>query len=322
MSTFEELRGIIEQANTITIWGHALPDGDCYGSQIGLRDALRVTYPDKKVYAIGTGYPSLFELIGKMDEVNEDDIRESLAILVDVSCLRRVEDERVNLASSFMKFDHHNPNREHEYFDGPNFVDMHRIAAAEIIYDFLKENGMTIPVSSAYALYTGILTDSGGFLYFGTTKHTFEVGDELIELGADPEKIKDIVYHETPDMKAFKAYMCAHTKVYGQVAYCWINKPEYETYNLEYEVASSFVNAIANAKPNKVYAYFCEAPWGEIRVELRSNSGYGVQKTAAKFGGGGHTFAAGLSIVDGKPKLEEVLKALDEIRPYNMDSEA
>ena len=317
MATFKELRGSIEKADTITIWGHALPDGDCYGSQIGLRDALREAYPNKKIYAIGSGMPCLFPLIGEMDKVSDEEIRGSLGILVDVSCLRRVEDQRVNSCGTCIKFDHHNPNREHEGFDGLSFVDMERIAAAEIIYDFLVESGMTIPVSSANALYAGILTDSGGFLYYGTTQHTFDVAKRLEELGADGKAIHDIVYYETPEEKAFKQYMREHTKTYGQVAYCWIDRSEYEQFGLTYEVASSFVNAIARAKPNKVYAYFCESPWGEIRVELRSNSGYGVQKIAAQFLGGGHTFAAGLSIIDGKPTLEEVLEALDHATPYN-----
>ena len=321
MATFKQLQGIIEKAKTITIWGHGLPDGDCYGCQIGLRDALRATYPEKKVYAIGTGIPALFPLIGEMDEVSEETIKESLAIIVDVSCLRRVEDQRVNLASSFMKFDHHNPNRARESFDGPSCVDMKRIAAAEIIYDFLSETKMSIPSSSANALYAGILTDSGGFLYYGTTKHTFDVAEALVALGAEPKKITDIVYYETPEESAFKDYMRAHTKLYGQVAYCWINRSEYESFGLTYEVASSFVNSIARVAPNKAYAYFCESPWGEIRVELRSNSGYAIQPVAAKFGGGGHTFAAGLSIIDGLPKLEDVLQALDKALPYNEDKE-
>ena len=319
MNTFGELYSIIEKADVVTIWGHGLPDGDCYGSQIALREALRDHFPNKKVYAVGTGIPSLFEFISPMDEVDDETIASSLAVLVDVSCLHRVEDQRVRLAKGFIKFDHHNPNYLSEPFEHPQYADKNRIAAAEILFDFFIENNMSINRVCANALYTGLMTDSGDFIFYGTTPHTMEVAKKCIELGADRKTLKRIIYRETPEMKAFKRYMCEKTKQFGQVGYCWINKEEYESFGLAYEDASSYVNAIANAVPNNVYAYFCEAPNGEIRVELRSNKGFPVQPVAAYFGGGGHTFAAGLSIIDGKPTMEEVLEELDHVKGYDID---
>ena len=319
MNSYAELFGIIERAEAITIWGHGLPDGDCYGCQIALREAIKGCFPEKKVFAIGSGIPSLFEFISPMDEVDDETIKDSLAILVDVSCLRRVEDQRVRLAKSFIKFDHHNPNYVIEPFEHPFYADKNRIAACEILYDFFVETGMPINKMCANALYVGMMTDSGDFIFFGTTQHTLDVAEECIRLGANRKKLKQIIYRETPEMKAFKRYMCEKTVAYGQVAYCCIKKEEYESFGLIYEDASSYVNAIANAKPCNVYAYFCEAPTGEIRVELRSNKGFPVQPTAAFFGGGGHTFAAGLSIIDGKPKMEDVLEELNRIKGYDID---
>ena len=52
----EDFFKLIEQYDTITIFGHIYPDGDCYGSEIGLRETLRHFYPNKKIYALGSGF--------------------------------------------------------------------------------------------------------------------------------------------------------------------------------------------------------------------------------------------------------------------------
>ena len=87
---FEQLQKVIEQYDSIVLFGHAFPDGDCYGSQIGLREALRLNYPDKKVYAVGSGLRRFFRFIAPMDEIDDEVIKNSLAILLDGNDLSRM----------------------------------------------------------------------------------------------------------------------------------------------------------------------------------------------------------------------------------------
>ena len=115
MASFERLYRMMADAKTIIITGHVEPDPDCYGCQIGLRNLLRTRFPGKKILAIGSGVPALFPLISPMDEAADEDFNGALCILVDVSCLRRCEDPRVVNCASFLKFDHHDPNRHNEY---------------------------------------------------------------------------------------------------------------------------------------------------------------------------------------------------------------
>ena len=168
MEGYKELFGIIRRANRIAIYGHSLPDGDCYGCQIGLRDILRLAFPEKKIYAIGSGIPQFSHYFGEMDEPDEADLRGSLAIIVDVSCLRRVERKEVYLSGEFIKFDHHTPNREGEEFPFPCILEPERVSCAEIIADFALFNNLEIPPSAAAALYLGMVTDSGKFAFFET----------------------------------------------------------------------------------------------------------------------------------------------------------
>ena len=134
----------IRDAKIITIWGHVMPDPDCYGCQIGLRDILRLNFPDKKVYAIGSGIPVLFDRLKGMDnDVSDEEIASSLGILVDVSCIRRVEDQRVCKVKDLLKFDHHMFN-EGEEFPYPSIVDPERVSAAEIIAEWAERNSLII----------------------------------------------------------------------------------------------------------------------------------------------------------------------------------
>ena len=315
MATFQELYSIISSYETITIWGHGLPDGDCYGSQVALKNMIQDSFPEKHVYIYGSGNPEFFDILGPMDQMDESIVKESLGILVDVSCLSRVECKEVYGCKAYIKFDHHSPNRLHEGFPHPGFVDHDRIAACEILYDFAVEMGLKISKIAAEALYLGMATDSGKFIYHGTTPHTVEAIAHLHECGADFKKILEVAYYERPEVRSFKAFMKRHAKTSGQVCYLVIHKDTYARYGVTYEEGSSFVNAIAGKYGRPIYALFAEDEQGNYRVELRSNKLYPVHPTAVRFGGGGHMYAAGCSIIDGKPTVEEILAALNEVQP-------
>ena len=314
MGNFETLLQTIKQAKVITIWGHALPDGDCYGCQIALREIIKDNFPDKEAYAIGTGVPSFFERIAPMDDVNEKTIRESLAILVDVSCLRRVEDQRVSLAKEFMKFDHHDPNRAGESFPYPDsYVDHHRIACAEIIENFATQNGLKISKIAAEALYLGILTDSGCFRFYGTNKQTCEAVNRLMKLGVEPISIRRIAFYEDPKTKAFHRYLCKVVKHYKNVSYVYLKSEDYLSQGMSYEEAGSMVNCIETVGNPDIYCLFTEDGKGEVRGELRSDKGYPVQPTATHFHGGGHRFAAGTTTYSYEESME-VVEELSQVQ--------
>ena len=87
---YKEIWNRIRSYDSIVIFGHINPDGDCYGSQIGLKNAILDNFQDKKVFIVGTGYPKLFSLMGSLDQVDDDTIKNSLAIVVDTSNQYRI----------------------------------------------------------------------------------------------------------------------------------------------------------------------------------------------------------------------------------------
>ncbi len=313
MASFEEIRQRIESYPVILIGGHAYPDGDCYGCQIGLRELLRAAYPAKKVYAVGSGFPVLCSLLSPMDAPKEEEVQGALGILVDVSCLPRVESPLLSLCKEHVKFDHHEPHKLGEEFAGLSFVDPERVSCAEIVAEFGMEMGYPFSSLSASALYAGILTDSGRFMYHGVCRKTFEDVGFLFRHGIDAKTLIENLYHEEENEKAFKKWMRKNAESYGQVCYVYAHPNDYEAYGLSFDQASSYVNALAGCFGAKIYLYLCEREDGWVRVEYRSNHGYPVVEVAKAFGGGGHRYAAGSEIKDGKPAIRDILEALDEV---------
>lgn len=315
MATFASLLKTIEKEKVITIWGHGIPDGDCYGSQIGLREILRANYPEKEVYAIGSGCPALFERLSPMDEIDEKTIRESLAILVDVSCLRRVEDQRVVLAKRFAKIDHHNPNKKGEAFPYPDaYVDHSKIACAEIIENFAFENHLKITKKAAEALYLGILTDSGCFRFYGTSLNTCQTVCRLMKQGVEPISIRKIVYYEDDRTKEFHRYLESSVLRRKNVSYVYLKPDDYLSRGMTYEEAGSMVNCIETVGNPDIYCLFTEKDDGSVRGELRSDKGFPMQPTAIRFQGGGHLFAAGTTTFSYKESME-VVEELTKVKP-------
>lgn len=320
MATFNELYHTILEHDVITIWGHALPDGDCYGSQVALKQLIKDTFPLKRVYIVGSGLPNFFDRLGEMDHPDDEEIKASLGILVDVSCLPRVEVDKVYLCREHIKFDHHCLNPGHEPFNGLAYVDNNRIAATEIIADFARENHMKFSKIAAEAIYLGMATDSGRFMYHGTTQHTFELIAFLSSCGANLKEILDIAYYERKEVRQFKSFMKRHTHCKGQVDYCVVHPEDYDRFGVTYEEAGSFVNAIAGRHRKPIYMLAAEDNEGNYRIELRSNKLYPVHGTAVKFGGGGHRYASGCNIIDNKPTIDEILDALNEVKQDESNS--
>ncbi len=317
MITLEQLKRKIEDADIITIWGHCIPDGDCYGCQIGLREIIKENYPNKTVLAIGSGLPPFFNRLSQMDIVDEDTIKRSLAILVDVSCLRRVEDKRVFLAKDFAKIDHHNPNKSGEEFPYPSvYVDHQKVSCAEIVEAFAFENGLRMNKLAAEALYLGIVTDSGCFRFYGTNKGTFAAVKRLAEYKIDPISIRNIAFYEDAKTKAFKKYLRGNAQILGRVCYVYVTPEEYLGFGLTYEEAGSLVNCL-ETKNTEIYCLFTEDGNGEVRGELRSNKGYPVQPVATEFHGGGHLFAAGTTTFSKEESLR-VVERLNQVEQMKL----
>ena len=96
----------IKDYQTIIIFGYKRPDGDCYGSQNGLKDIIKSTFPMKSVFVVGEKVDNL-SFIGQMDQIEDDIFPQALAIVVDTATRDRISDSRYKLCKEIIKIDHH-----------------------------------------------------------------------------------------------------------------------------------------------------------------------------------------------------------------------
>lgn len=308
---FEELRKIIEKNDSIVIFGHINPDGDCYGSQIGLRDLLRLNYPNKKVYAVGSGWKRFFDYLGNMDEVEDEVIKNSLAILVDGNDVSRMEDQRVVSAKEFIKIDHHMENGK--FTEGKFVVSDEANSACQLIVEFALEAGWKVNPTICNALYLGILTDTGRFQFIEDFPKAFKEAAYLCENGADPAGVNAILNITNESALMFKGYVYSHyMKSDKGVIYLTFTKEKLRELHVSASKAGSMVNLLNNVLGFPIWAFFCENEDGTWHVEFRSN-GPGVQPIASKYGGGGHFLAAGVTVDAMSDEfLKNVISDLDE----------
>ena len=308
----KEIFNLIKKYDTITIFGHINPDGDCYGSSLALRELIRLNFPKKKVFSLAGTLPQLEKRLAKQDTLGDDQIiKDSLAILVDVSETERVSDQRVTLAKQIIKIDHH---IESKPFYGIKWVDEGAIAACQMIAEMAFAFKLKMNKLIAELLYLGICTDSGRFRYQPTNSKTHRIVADLLELGVETDSIFKILYLSDEAYVKYQALLVSKFKrTKHNVVYCCADVDDYKQFGLKFDQISKNVNVIGNIRGCPAWILFTRSPENFIRVEFRSHK-INVQKIAAKYGGGGHLHAAGARL-DNQSNFDlcmQIVNDLDE----------
>ncbi len=294
----KEVFTLIKKYDVITIFGHVNPDGDCYGSSLALRELIRINFPKKKVFSLAGTLPQFEERLAKQDtNVDDELIKNSLAILVDVSETERVSDQRVVTAKQIIKIDHH---IESKPFYGIKWVDEDAIAACQMIAEFAFSLKLKMNKLIAELLYLGICTDSGRFRYAPTNAKTHRIVANLLELGVETDSLFKILYLSDEAYVKYQALLVSKFKrTEHNVVYCFADVIDYQQFGLTFDQISKNVNVIGNIRGCPIWVLFTRSPENFIRVEFRAHK-INVQKIAVKYGGGGHLHAAGARLENQK----------------------
>jgi phosphoesterase RecJ-like protein len=301
----------IKQYETIIIHGHKRPDGDCYGGQYGLKGILKQAFPKKNIFVVGEE-SDYVKYVGTPDIITDDVYKEALSIVVDTATKDRISDSRYTLGKKVIKIDHH---IDVDAYGDMNWVDTSYPAVSEMITDFAFQHRLEIPLESAIALYTGLITDTGRFRYRGVSKRTHTLAGLLIEAGVDVEFIDSKLSKETLKMYALKGYVYSNfTTVEGGFIYLKMPRAVIEEYGVTDEEAASVVNLIGGLEDYPVWALMIEYE-NEIRIRLRS-SGPTINTLAEKYEGGGHAKASGARL----PSWEHVDQFTKDVIQHIKDS--
>lgn len=302
----------IKEFDTIIIHRHKRPDGDCIGSQFGLKYFIEHHFPNKKVYAVGDEIPKYLSFVGCNDIVSDDLYKDALVIVVDTSVKSRICDERYQIGKYLIKLDHHDDS---EPFGDIEYVDPRTPACCEIITLMIKSWNMEIPMKSALALYTGITTDTGRFQFRGVSEKTFEAAGLLIQSGIDIEYIYTSISLKELEVFKLESYLYKHMKTTPNgVTYMHFTKPIIKRFNVSPEDAAALVSCMSNIRGTLCWITFIDYP-ENIRVRLRSRY-VAVNEVAKKYRGGGHLQACGATLYS-KKEIKQLLKDVDEaVRIY------
>lgn len=292
---FKEAIKAIKKYDRIIIHRHSHPDGDALGSQTGLAALLKDNFKNKEIYVVGDEATRLPFMDGKMDEIPDDYYKGALAIILDCGSSRLICDERYKTAEKTLRIDHH---LYCEKIADIDIVDSSFESACGMVAMLAKECKLKLSIKSATALYTGMVTDSGRFVFDSTSARTFTLAAFLMSQPIDLNTLYTNLYSEDFDeiiAKADNMHKIKFTE--NRVAYIYTAREDLPV-NADAApvVSTGLVGLMRDIKGVHAWVNFTEADDG-IHVELRSNK-YNINPIAVKYGGGGHKKASGCSVPD------------------------
>ncbi|KEF39581.1 exopolyphosphatase-like enzyme [Schinkia azotoformans MEV2011] len=304
-----EIVELIKSYERIIVHRHVRPDPDAIGSQGGLAEMIKASFPEKEVYVVGETYDSLL-FLNEMDSIPDDYYKGALVIVCDTANQERISDNRYKLGEKLVKIDHH-PN--HDPYGDLLWVDTTSSSTSELMYElflFGKDKGLKLNEKAARLLFAGIVGDTGRFLFPSTNIKTFRYAADLLEYKFDPTSLYDQLYNTTAEVVHLQGYILQNFKHDPSgVAYISITKEMLEKFNVTPTDASQLVSLLGNIENVLAWVFFVEEK-NEIRVRLRSR-GPIINTIAGKYNGGGHPLASGATIYNWD-ETEAIIKDLED----------
>ncbi|MEG1562695.1 MAG: DHH family phosphoesterase [Bacteroides sp.] len=315
----------IERADKIVIVSHVSPDGDAIGASLGLYHFL--TSQDKNVNVIvPNAFPDFLKWMPGSKEVllydRYKEFADKLIAEADVICcldfnaLNRIEDMGAAVAASpahKVMIDHH---LHPEDFCSVILSYPALSSTSELIFRLICRMGDFSEISreGAACIYTGMMTDTGGFTYNSNSREIYFIISELLSKGIDKDDIYRKVYNTYSESRLrLMGYVLANMRVYADHNAALISLTCKEQGQFDYIKGDSegFVNIPLTIK-NVCFSCFLredrERPL--IKISLRSVGTFPCNKLAAEFfHGGGHLNASGGEYYG---TMEEAVKVFEQ----------
>jgi phosphoesterase RecJ-like protein len=297
-ASISSFRQLCDQHRRFLVISHVRPDGDAYGSTLGLALALRALGKDVRVVS-EDGLSPLFEFLPGSEGLREKPAApEPDRLIIAVDCA-----DQKRLGATFdswrrapdVNIDHHVSNPG--YGRLVNLVDAESPANAQVLFGIITALQWPLTAAVAANLYVGIMTDTGSFRYRQTTDETFEVAARLVRAGADPTDLAEACYHSFRAERLLlvsEVLQGIHFAHRNRVAWFALTPEMYARSGAIPDESEGLIEYLQAVKTVEC-AFLLEAlPEGLTRASLRSRGTVDVQMICQEFGGGGHRLAAGL----------------------------
>lgn len=304
---FREIYKKIEEYDTIVIARHIGVDPDALASQLALRDAIKLTFPNKKVSAIGTGSAKFYN-VGRLDKLEK--VENALLIVLDTPDQKRVDSVDFSSFSYMIKIDHH---PFVEKFCDLEYIEDTASSTAEIIMNFIMSVELKCDENIASTLYLGLASDSNRFLFDSCTSKTFGLVSIFLEkYNFELSEVYKKLYLRPMNEVRLEGYIALNMNVTENgLGYIQITNEVLNQLEVDSASAGNMINNFNFIKEVLVWATITEdVKNDQIRVSIRSR-GPEINEVAERFNGGGHKFASGAKLKNFDDAMQ-LMKELDE----------
>ena len=316
-TTFEQIGRVLREHQHFAVLGHVRPDGDALGSQLALALSLQQLGKEVRVWnedGMLEKYAFLprAELLTKPPSTADD---VDVAIALDTAIQNRLGTAlpAIRSAKIWINIDHHLSNPG---YGDLVIVDPSAPATGEIIFRLIKSQGLPFNHDIAENLFAAISTDTGSFQYPKTSARTFEIAAELVRAGGlDVGQLSQQLYENYPRRRLELLRELLRTMRFterGRAATFSLGLKTAAELGVLPEDNEGLIDHLRAIRGVIVAVFFEELADGKVRVSMRSKSdAVDVCAICQKFGGGGHTAAAGARVRGTLAEVEE--RVLEEI---------
>jgi bifunctional oligoribonuclease and PAP phosphatase NrnA len=300
----EQVAAELRSRERFLLTAHEGPDGDALGSLLGMHHLLTQLGKDSVMFMAAKEFPLPIEYrFLPLEEVFHEppaDMADRTVIFLDCGNIDRMPVEFLSSGDNFrINVDHHHDNT---LFGDLNLVDTAASCTAEIVYGLAILLGAEITTEIASALYVGLITDTGKFMYENTNARTHRIAAELIDAGVQVDETYRRLYEHVPIEKL----RLVSRALEGIERYCderlvvaYITAADYEASGAGEEMTEGIIDHLRSVEDTKVAALIRDQGnrgRAARKVSLRSSGGeIDVSAIAREQGGGGHKRAAGFS---------------------------
>ena len=304
-STFALLLDEIRSGSKFLLVTHENPDGDALGSLSGMHQVLRALDKDSVMFMAADEFPLPYEyrflaLEGIVSKL-PDDYAERVIVFLDCGNIdRNPVGELKRPDGHILNIDHHHDNTR---FGTVNHVVPEASCTAEIVWDLKRGLGVEPTREMAEALYVGLVTDTGKFMYENTGTRAHVMAADMIAAGIDVHDIYRRLYENVPEGKlVLLARGLANVRRYddGALTLTQLTRGDYESSGADESYSEGLVDHLRSVAGTAVAGVAREllgaGQEGRRKVSLRSTDDrVDVSVIARAHGGGGHRRAAGFS---------------------------
>jgi bifunctional oligoribonuclease and PAP phosphatase NrnA len=303
-SELERVAAELRARDRFLLTAHEGPDGDALGSLLGMHNVLTQLGKDSVMFMAAKEFPLPIEYrFLPLEEVFHEapaDMADRTVVFLDCGNIDRMPvDWLTSGGNDVINIDHHHDNT---CFGDINLVDVNASCTAEIVYEIALLLGAKITPEIACALYVGLITDTGKFMYENTSPRTHRVAADLIEAGVDVDDTYRRLYEHVPIEKlrlVSRALEGIQSFCDGRLVISNITAADYAATGAGEEMTEGLIDHLRSIDGTKVAAVIRDLGnrgRAARKVSLRASEGdVDVSAIARLNGGGGHKRAAGFS---------------------------